>query len=106
MPATQLWKAMIQAEHAQSDRMRGSVPPVDHWRPYARQFEADPRRTGDELVDRLASQVARHQTVIDVGAGGGPAGPAIGPALPAYYGGSTVRQHGLGVASAGQGARH
>ena len=71
MPATELWKAMIQAEHAQSDGMRGSAPPVDHWRPYARQFEADPRRSGDELVDRLVSQVARHQTLIDVGAGGG-----------------------------------
>jgi len=71
MPATERWKAMIQAEHAQSDGMRGSAPPVDHWRPYARQFEADPRRSDDELVDLLVSQVARHQTLIDVGAGGG-----------------------------------
>jgi len=71
MPATQRWKSMIQAEHAQSDGMRGSAPPVDHWRPYARQFEADPRRSGDELLDRLVSQLARNQTLIDVGAGGG-----------------------------------
>ena len=71
MPATERWKSMIQAEHAQSDGMRGSAPPVDHWRPYARQFEADPRRSGDELLDRLVSQVSRHQTLIDVGAGGG-----------------------------------
>ena len=71
MPPTQRWKSMIQAEHAQSDGMRGSAPPVDHWRPYARRFEADPRRSGDELVDRLVAQVARHQTLIDVGAGGG-----------------------------------
>ena len=71
MPATERWKSMIQAEHAQSDRMRGSAHPVDHWRPYARQFQADPCRSGDELVDRLVSQVARHHTLIDVGAGGG-----------------------------------
>ena len=71
MPATQRWKSMIQAEHAQSDDMRRSAPPVDHWLPYARQFVADPRRSGDELLDRLVSQVARHQTLIDVGAGGG-----------------------------------
>ena len=71
MPATQRWKSMIQTEHAQSDGMRASAPHVDHWRPYARQFQADPRRSDDELVDRLVSQVARNQTIIDVGAGGG-----------------------------------
>ena len=71
MPATQRWKSMIQAEHAQSDRMRDSAPPVDHWRPFAQQFQADPRRPGDELLERLVSLVAPHQTLIDVGAGGG-----------------------------------
>ena len=71
MPATQRWKSMIQSEHAQSDSMRGSAPPVDHWLPYARQFVADPRRSGDELLDRLVPQVARQQMLIDVGAGGG-----------------------------------
>ena len=71
MPATQRWKSMIQAEHAQSDRMRDSAPPVDHWRPFAQQFQADPRRAGDERLERLVSLVAPHQTLIDVGAGGG-----------------------------------
>jgi SAM-dependent methyltransferase len=52
--------------------MRGHVPaPADHWTPYAQQFKADPRRTGDLLVDYLQAQVASDQVVIDVGAGGG-----------------------------------
>ena len=71
MLATQRWKSMIQAEHAQSDRMRGSAPPADHWRLSAQQFAADPHRSGDELLDRLVSQVGPNQTLIDVGAGGG-----------------------------------
>ena len=71
MLATQRWKTMIEEEHAQSERMRGTVPPEDHWRPYAQQFKADPRRTEDPLVNRLLQEVAPHNTVIDVGAGGG-----------------------------------
>ena len=72
MLASQRWKAMIEEEHAQSERMRGAVPPPeDHWRPYAQQFKADPRRAGDPLVNRLLHEIAPHNTVIDVGAGGG-----------------------------------
>ena len=72
MQATQRWKELVQAEHAQSERMRGSVPPPeDHWRPYAQQFKADPRRPGDALVDRLLEEVGPHHTLLDVGAGGG-----------------------------------
>ena len=62
---------MIRAEHAQSDRMRGSSPPEDHWSPYAGQFRADPRRVDDAIVDCLLAQVDANHTVIDVGAGGG-----------------------------------
>jgi len=63
---------MVETEHAQSERMRGAVPPPeDHWRPYAQQFKADPRRTDDPLVNRLLEEVGPHNTVMDVGAGGG-----------------------------------
>ncbi len=63
---------MIQAEHAQSEGMRGEAPsPQDHWRPYAARFRADPRRTDDPLVNRLAGELSPQQTLIDVGAGGG-----------------------------------
>ena len=45
MLATERWRQMIEVEHAQSDEMRGAVPPpTDHWRPYAANFRADPRR--------------------------------------------------------------
>ena len=72
MSATQRWKAMIEREHAQSDRMRGETPPPeDHWRAHAQHFRADPRRVDDPLVNRLLLELGRHQTLIDVGAGGG-----------------------------------
>jgi len=72
MLATLRWNDLVEAEHAQSERMRGAVPPPeDHWRPYAQQFRADPRRTDDALVNRLLEEVEPHHTVIDVGAGGG-----------------------------------
>ncbi|PKB63880.1 MAG: hypothetical protein BZY80_05000 [SAR202 cluster bacterium Io17-Chloro-G2] len=62
---------MIQAEHAQSDSMRPAPPPMDHWRPFARQFSADPRRSDDAFLNRLMDEVMADQTLIDVGAGGG-----------------------------------
>lgn len=72
MLATERWRQMIEVEHAQSDEMRGAVPPpADHWRPYADNFRADPRRSGDDLVDLLLEYVSPDQTVLDVGAGGG-----------------------------------
>ena len=71
MRASQRWRAMVEAEHAQSDRMCNGPPPGDHWHDHAEHFRADPRRTDDPLVDRLLKEVAPHNTVIDVGAGGG-----------------------------------
>lgn len=72
MLATERWRHMVEVEHAQSDELRGSVPPpTDHWRPYAAQFRADPRRSGDALVDYLLEFVGPDDTVMDVGAGGG-----------------------------------
>ena len=69
--ATLRWRAMIEAEHAQSERMRGEAPPQDHWQPYAQHFVADPHRPDDPLVERLLREIAPHHTVIDVGAGAG-----------------------------------
>ena len=71
MSASRRWRAMVEAEHAQSDRMRPSPPPDDHWAPHAHQFRVDPRRTDDPLLSRLLQDVKPHHTVIDVGAGGG-----------------------------------
>ena len=67
----QRWQALIDAERAQSDRIRGAAPPSDYWPSFARGFRVDPRRSDDPLVNRLLQEVAPHHTVIDVGAGGG-----------------------------------
>ena len=73
MSAVSHWKEMVVAEHAQSEAMRpvGSGPPADHWRPYAQNFRADPRRSGDPWLDSLLHHVFPGQTLMDVGAGGG-----------------------------------
>ena len=71
MHATKRWKAMIEAEHAQSESMRGTSPPDDHWEPYAQRFKADPLRSDDILLDRLLQWIAAGCTLIDVGAGAG-----------------------------------
>lgn len=72
MSAIQQWKSMVEAEHAQSERMRRhEPPPSDHWLPYAQHFRADPWRTDDLLVNRLKREVQAHHTLLDVGAGGG-----------------------------------
>ncbi len=72
MTAAEKWLSMVEAEHAQSDKMRGGVPPPqDYWRGRASAFRDDPHRTGDQLLDRLLEFVGQSDTVIDVGAGGG-----------------------------------
>ena len=70
MSAIETWGEMVRVEHEQSDRMRG-VRPTDHWRQYAHQFKADPRRTDDVLVERLRAHLLPGDSLLDVGAGGG-----------------------------------
>ena len=71
MSAVQRWKTMIQAEHAQSEKMRIPAPTGDHWQDYAQMFRTDPHLSGDPLLDRLLAEVSLDDTLIDVGAGGG-----------------------------------
>ncbi len=70
MSAVEVWGEMVRVEHEQSDRMRGARP-SDHWTQYARQFKADPRRTGDALVEWLRARLLPSDALLDVGAGGG-----------------------------------
>ena len=70
MSAIETWGEMVRVEHEQSDRMRGTRP-TDHWRRYAHQFKADPRRTDDVLVERLRARLLPGDSLLDVGAGGG-----------------------------------
>ena len=66
------WLAMVQAEHAQTERLRDQPNPHDdHWHGMTVSFRADPHRTDDPLLDRLALHVQPHHTLIDVGSGPG-----------------------------------
>ena len=65
------WQALIDAEQAQSNRLRGAPRPADGWSTHAQAFRADPRRVDDPVVNRLLQEAAPHHTLIDVGAGGG-----------------------------------
>lgn len=71
MKPSQQWSAMIEAEHAQSERARGEPPATDHWRPYSHHFVADPHRSGDPTVEVLLQHITAQHTIIDVGAGAG-----------------------------------
>ena len=71
MSAVHRWKALIQAEHAQSERMRAPGPAGDFWRDYAQMFRTDPHRSGDPILNRLLEEVSPDDVLIDVGAGGG-----------------------------------
>ncbi len=72
MVTSRKWRQMVETEHAQSENMRGGAPPPsDYWRGRANMFRADPRRTEDQLLDRLLEFTWTTDAVIDVGAGGG-----------------------------------
>ena len=104
--ATIRWREMVEAEHAQSDRMRQELPPEDHWQPYAQQFRADPSRADDPLLTRLLETVGSHHTVMDVGAGGGRLALPLALRCKPRGGRRALAQYGLRSARAGKGLRH
>lgn len=72
MPAVQRWNSMVEAEHAQSERMRRhEPPPVDHWQPHAHRFKAASWDANDPLLARLKQELQPGNTLLDVGAGAG-----------------------------------
>lgn len=67
------WKKTVEAEHQQSDRVRGEAASDDFWRPLAHRF-VPPNKgdaAGDDTFERLAELVPLDGTVLDVGAGAG-----------------------------------
>ena len=72
MLASELWRKMVEEEHAQSDARRGAEPPPsDHWAPFAANFAADPHRSDDRLLGPFGRGLEPTDTLMDVGAGGG-----------------------------------
>ena len=70
--AARRWRRMIEAEHEQSDRVR-DLTEGDQWRPFAGRFRPpSPSAIAEEpQFQAIASHVQPHQTLLDVGAGGG-----------------------------------
>ena len=72
MSAVEHWKNTVERHHEQSLRAIGEAgSPSDFWRSTASGWRADPRRTDDEVLDRLKREVKPDQTVLDVGGGAG-----------------------------------
>ena len=69
--ARELWRQMVEDEHAQSDSVREqSDSPSDSWEPFAGRFRPS-LDTTDPIVLSLMDRVESHHSVLDVGAGAG-----------------------------------
>jgi 2-polyprenyl-3-methyl-5-hydroxy-6-metoxy-1,4-benzoquinol methylase len=73
MSALEAWKQRVAAHREQSHKIRSAmgVADQDRWEPFASFFKADPHRTDDVEVNRLAQEVTPATTLLDVGAGAG-----------------------------------
>ena len=73
MSAIEVWKQRVAAHHAQSHQARAALGSAgtDIWEPLSPFFKADPRRTDDFEVERLAREVNPSTTLLDIGGGAG-----------------------------------
>src|SRR5262249_48981557 len=73
MSAREAWKQRVAAHREQSHKIRSAlgVTGQDRWEPFSSFFKADPRRTDDVEIHRLAHEVTSTTTLLDVGAGAG-----------------------------------
>jgi SAM-dependent methyltransferase len=73
MSAIEVWKQRVAEHQAQSQEVRAAqgIAEVDRWEVVSPLFEANPRRTDDVEVNRLAREVTPAMTVLDVGGGAG-----------------------------------
>ena len=72
MSAIQRWNDRVETHHAQSlAAQAGFEQPEDFWRPFASHFRADPQRTDDAVLNRLAREVSPTKSLLDVGGGAG-----------------------------------
>jgi len=64
------WADRVRANREQSERFREATSD-DFYAPVSAQFVADPRRTGEPVLDVLAAIAGRAETWLDIGAGAG-----------------------------------
>ena len=72
MSSIETWKNRVEAHHAQSISVMDVTQRTgDFWAGFANRFRDDPRRTDDEVLNRLLELVDEDDTVLDVGGGAG-----------------------------------
>jgi len=65
------WAARVRRNREQVDRVREGHEDADHYAPVAGLFRDDPRRRGDDVLERLLAIARPTDTWLDVGAGAG-----------------------------------
>lgn len=65
------WRARVQENRAQVERVRPGPERDDFYAPVAQAFRADPRRRDDPTLELLRELVRPSDVVLDIGAGGG-----------------------------------
>ena len=65
------WADRVRRNREQVDRLRETPDDADHYAPVAGMFRDDPRRRGDDILDRLLAIARPADTWLDVGAGAG-----------------------------------
>ncbi|MCK9517930.1 MAG: class I SAM-dependent methyltransferase [Dehalococcoidia bacterium] len=65
------WARRVRANRDQAERVREGEAPADFYRSAATSFRADPRRTDEPVLEILRGLAQRHETWLDIGAGGG-----------------------------------
>lgn len=65
------WAERVRRNREQVERLRETPEDADHYAPVAGMFRDDPRRTGDDVLDRLIAIARLDDTWLDVGAGAG-----------------------------------
>ena len=65
------WAARVRRNREQVERVREEQEDADHYAPVAGLFRDDPRRRGDDVLERLLAIARPTDTWLDVGAGAG-----------------------------------
>ena len=65
------WGKRVRRNREQVERLRETPADADHYAPVAGMFRDDPRRSGDDIRDRLLALAEPDDTWLDVGAGAG-----------------------------------